>query len=105
MFGQAFPRGWVGVKVYQRELASNGPFQFFAAFRNNELDYAQFYAVLPDQEVAALIRKEVSEPNARFIGTDAQDVRREIDNPGSPGRRNGVGHHREPERQIFGQHG
>ncbi len=80
----------MGGTAYQRELASNGPFQFFAAFRNNELDYAQFYAVLPDQEVAALIRKEVSEPNARFIGTDAQDVRREIDNPGSPGRRNVV---------------
>ena len=90
VFGQAFPRGWVGGNAYQRELASNGPFQFFAAFRNNELDYAQFYAVLPDQEVAALIRKEVSEPNARFVGTDAQDIRREIDNPGSPERRNVV---------------
>ncbi len=90
VFGQDFPRGWLGGNAYQRELASNGPFQFFAAFRNNELDYAQFYAVLPDQEVAALIRKEVSEPNARFVGTDAQDIRREIDNPGSPERRNVV---------------
>ena len=87
--GQDAPRG-LGGNTYQRELASNGPYQFFAAFRNNELDYAQFYAVLPDQEVAALIRKEVSEPNARFVGTDAQDIRREIDNPGSFERRNVV---------------
>ncbi len=90
VLGQDFPRGWLGGNAYQRELASNGPFQFFAAFRNNELDYAQFYAVLPDQEVAALIRKEVSEPNTRFIGTDAQDIRREIDNSGSLERRNVV---------------
>jgi phosphoglycerol transferase MdoB-like AlkP superfamily enzyme len=81
--GQDFPRG-IGGNAYQRELASNGPFQFFAAFRNNELEYPQFYATLPKQEVAAQLRQEVSEPNARFIGTDSLDVRRMIDNPGEP---------------------
>ena len=88
--GQNFPRDLVGGNAYQRELASNGPFQFFAAFRNNELDYAQFYAVLPEQDVASLMRDEVGEPNARFIGSDPQDIRREIDNPGQPRRRNVV---------------
>ncbi|MFZ2163073.1 MAG: LTA synthase family protein [Sideroxyarcus sp.] len=85
--GQNFPRGLDG-NAYQRELASNGPFQFFAAFRNNELDYAQFYATLPEQNVAQLIRDEVKEPNARFVGKDPQDIRRIIDNPGNPKRRN-----------------
>ena len=87
--GQNTPRG-LGGNTYQRELASNGPFQFFAAFRNNELDYQQFYATLPAQEMASLLRDEVREPNARFIGSDPQDIRRLIDNPGEPQRLNVV---------------
>ncbi|WP_068979427.1 LTA synthase family protein [Aeromonas sp. EERV15] len=89
VIGQDFLRS-LGGNAYQRELASNGPFQFFAAFRNNELDYAQFYATLTGQDVAKLIRNEVKEPNARFIGSDPQDIRRVIDNPGQPKRRNVV---------------
>jgi len=81
--GQDFPRS-SGGNAYQRELASNGPFQFFAAFRNNELDYQQFYATLPEIEVAEQLRREISEPNARFIGSDPLDIRRVIDNPGQP---------------------
>lgn len=52
---QQFPRG-SGGNAYQREQASNGPFQFFAAFRNNELDYPSFYANLPQDEVVAHCR-------------------------------------------------
>lgn len=87
--GQDAPRG-LGGNTYQRELASNGPFQFFAAFRNNELDYRQFYSTLPDMAVAGLLRDEVREPNARFIGTDPLDIRRRIDNPGRARRLNVV---------------
>ncbi|OCX15305.1 LTA synthase family protein [Ectopseudomonas hydrolytica] len=83
LVGQDAPRG-LGGNTYQRELASNGPYQFFAAFRNNELDYQQFYATLPEPAVASLLRQEVTEPNARFIGSDPQDLRRAIDNPGQP---------------------
>jgi len=28
---------------FNKELASNGPYQFFSAFRNNELEYSEFY--------------------------------------------------------------
>ena len=80
---QEFPRG-IGGNAYQRELAANGPYQFFAAFRNNELEYPGFYATLPLPEVADQLRQEVSEPNGRFIGTDPLDIRRAIDNPGIP---------------------
>ena len=84
---QNFPLG-MGGNVFQRELASNGPFQFFAAFRNNELDYQQFYATLPDARAAALLRAELSEPIARFVGSDPLDIRRAIDNPGLERRSN-----------------
>ena len=85
--GQDFPRPRGG-NIYQAELAGNGPFQFFAAFRNNELDYRQFYATLPESEVATLLRAEVTEPNARFLGSDPLDIRRAIANPGGEQRRN-----------------
>ncbi len=89
LLDQDFPRGTDG-NPYQRELASNGPYQFFAAFRNNELDYPQFYASLNQDEIAKQLRAELSEPNARFIGSEPMDIRRLIDNPGLVQRRNVV---------------
>jgi phosphoglycerol transferase MdoB-like AlkP superfamily enzyme len=80
---QDSPRG-LGGNAYQHELASNGPYQFFAAFRNNELDYPQFYATLPDAQVATRLRAELNEPGSRFIGSDPLDIRRQVDNPGQP---------------------
>jgi phosphoglycerol transferase MdoB-like AlkP superfamily enzyme len=87
VIGQDYPLG-MGGNVYQRELASNGPFQFFAAFRNNELDYRRFYSTLPDERAGQLLREEISEANARFVGEDPLDIRRVIDNPGQEQRRN-----------------
>ncbi|WP_323160739.1 LTA synthase family protein [Pseudomonas fluorescens] len=81
LISQDAPRAQGG-NAYQNELASNGPYQFFAAFRNNELDYSQFYKSLPADKVAGQIRAELNEPNARFVGKDPQDIRRDIDNPG-----------------------
>ncbi|MGP6461262.1 LTA synthase family protein [Pseudomonas parakoreensis] len=83
LLSQDAPRAQGG-NAYQNELASNGPYQFFAAFRNNELDYTQFYKSLPAEKVASQIRSELSESDARFIGKDPQDIRRVIDNPGTP---------------------
>jgi phosphoglycerol transferase MdoB-like AlkP superfamily enzyme len=82
LLSQDTPRAQGG-NAYQNELASNGPYQFFAAFRNNELDYQQFYSSLPPEVVAKQLRAELSEPNARFIGEDPLDIRRMIDNPGT----------------------
>ncbi|PJI50088.1 MAG: sulfatase [Pseudomonas sp.] len=84
---QDSPRGQSG-NTYFRELASNGPYQFFAAFRNNELDYPQFYSTLPAQEVSRQMRAELAEPNARFVGTDPLDIRRSISSEGAPKRYN-----------------
>ncbi|ROO10295.1 sulfatase [Pseudomonas fluorescens] len=83
LLSQDAPRAQGG-NAYQNELASNGPYQFFAAFRNNELDYTQFYGSLAPEKVAQQIRAELNEPNAQFIGKDPQDIRRMIDNPGTP---------------------
>jgi phosphoglycerol transferase MdoB-like AlkP superfamily enzyme len=36
---------------YVNELASNGIYSFFAAFRNNELDYSRYYQTEPEEQV------------------------------------------------------
>ena len=72
---QDTPRG-KGGNTYQHELASNGPYQFFAAFRNNELNYEQFYGTLPNNVVGKKIHQELAESDVRFVGKDSLDVRR-----------------------------
>ena len=68
--------------TFANELARNGPYQFIAAFRNNELDYAQFYARLPDARSSALMKREVEEAVMSGEAAAIYDIRRFIDNPG-----------------------
>lgn len=70
---------------YQNELVSNGPYQFIAAFKNNELDYYKFYQTLPDSRAAALLQQEISRED---VVTPSFDIRRHVDNPGSERRLN-----------------
>jgi phosphoglycerol transferase MdoB-like AlkP superfamily enzyme len=70
------------------ELAGDGPYQFVAAFRNNELDYGRFYATLPDARASALLKRELVEPAERDMGSAPYDIRRFVDNPGAPAHRN-----------------
>lgn len=82
LIDQDTPRGQGG-NAYQRELASNGPYQFFAAFRNNELDYPTFYGTLPAADASQQLRKELATTKAVFVGQDPLDNRRTIDNTGT----------------------
>lgn len=45
-----------------RELSSNGLYSFFRAFRNNELDYREYYKTLPDKEVNKILSEEFGAP-------------------------------------------
>lgn len=62
----------------QNELSANGPHQFFSAFRQNELDYYQFYTTLDNQDASASLQSEVLAPNVRTDGTALFDIRRTI---------------------------
>lgn len=46
------------------ELASNGLYAFFRAFRNNELSYSKYYATLPETETRKVLNEELLESNA-----------------------------------------
>jgi len=67
----------ISPNTYLNELAGNGPYQFVSAFRNNELDYGQFYATVQSRQAARRLRQEL-ETGARFVSQDPFDIRRDI---------------------------
>lgn len=56
--------------AYVNELAGNGIYQFFAAYRSASLDYDRFYRTVPLQEAFAVVRRGLATPDARFDGRD-----------------------------------
>ncbi|MET0231089.1 MAG: LTA synthase family protein [Rhodanobacteraceae bacterium] len=68
--------------AYVNELAGNGIYEFFSAYRNNELDYDRLYRMLPDGVAFSKVRELLQTPDSRAIGTSADDITREITNPG-----------------------
>jgi phosphoglycerol transferase MdoB-like AlkP superfamily enzyme len=64
--------------TYVDELAGNGIYQFFAAFRSSHLDYAKFYRTLPDDQAYARLRELLQTPDATFISDDPRDLTRAI---------------------------
>jgi len=68
---------------YNKELASNGSYQFFASFRNNELDYNQFYQQIDNKKADKLIRDSLKSDYSTFLYSDQLfNIERRIDNPG-----------------------
>jgi len=67
---------------YVNQLAGNGIYEFFSAFRNNELDYPRFYRTLPDGDAYAHLRTLLQTPDATFVSDDPRDITRSIQNPG-----------------------
>ena len=63
---------------YVNELAGNGIYQFFNAFRSSHLDYAKFYRTLPDEQAFRLVRKGLKTPDATYLSDDPQDLTRAI---------------------------
>ncbi len=64
--------------TYLNELAANGPYQFFSAFRNNELDYRHFYKLGDDRELTQIVRKQVGIDTADNPTSDLYDIKRLI---------------------------
>lgn len=67
---------------YNRELAKNGLWSLFAAFRNNELDYDLFYPTLPVDEAFQRIRKELAADRSDLLGDDVHDTLRFVRSEG-----------------------
>jgi phosphoglycerol transferase MdoB-like AlkP superfamily enzyme len=68
---------------YVNELAGNGIYQFFTAFRSSHLDYAKFYRTLPDDKAFSILRQQLKTPDATFLNNDPQDLTRIIRHAGA----------------------
>lgn len=79
-FGNRFHR--FSKNEYVNELAGNGLYELFSAYRHNELSYEQFYAGLPTVQSFALLRTLLKTPEAAFISDDPMDLQRVIRHPG-----------------------
>ena len=62
---------------YRNELGKAGIFSFFAAFKNNELDYYAFYCIEDETKIFDIVRNELAEPGAEFL-PDTHSIRRMI---------------------------
>jgi len=68
---------------YNQELAKDGPYSFVAAFRNNELDYDQFYRVRKNLDAFQEIRNLLKTDNSTYVSKDPYDITRLIKNEGA----------------------
>ena len=75
---------------YVNELAGNGIYQFFAAFRSAHLDYDKFYRTLPDAQAYSRLRGLLKTPDATYLSDDPHDLTRAISHPGPEKRMNVV---------------
>ncbi len=68
--------------AYVNELAGNGTYEFFAAFRSSHLDYTRFYRTLPEDAAFARVRDRLKTPDATYLSDDPHDLTREIRHAG-----------------------
>ena len=67
---------------YNRELAKNGVWSLFAAFRDNHLDYDQFYPSVAIDDAFKRIRTELSSDHSLKLNTDPHDTLRFVHSAG-----------------------
>ncbi len=77
----------ISANSYANELAGNGLYGLFAAFRNNDLDFNRFYVTRDNQQVVARLRDFVEERNNDFAAP-APRLTRQITGEGAEKRLN-----------------
>jgi phosphoglycerol transferase MdoB-like AlkP superfamily enzyme len=75
---------------YVNELAGNGMYELFAAYRNNELDYDQFYKGISTEDAFRLIRANLKTREAEYVSNGPFSIERKIQGEGSEKRWNVV---------------
>ena len=74
---------------YNRELAKNGNWSLFAAFKSNRLDYEHFYQTMPEDDAFKRVRKLLAaRDGAAPIGENPRDLLRWVRNTGPEQRPN-----------------
>jgi len=68
----------ISANTYNKELAKNGAYSFFEAFKNNKLDYEQFYLIKDKKEAFAQLRSLMADSTARYVSSDVMNPVREV---------------------------
>ncbi|MDR6762097.1 phosphoglycerol transferase MdoB-like AlkP superfamily enzyme [Flavobacterium sp. 2755] len=55
---------------YNSEISKSGIYSFFAAFRNNQMKYVDFYTSIPNDKAFGLIKKKLADPNSIYTRKD-----------------------------------
>jgi len=75
---------------YEQELAGNGLYQLFAAFRHNSLDYGTFYRTLDEKTVYTSLHGLLRTESSSFLHGTGADLSRSVVAPGPEKRYNVV---------------
>lgn len=67
---------------YNRELAKNGLWSLFAAFRSNQLEFDQFYKTIPLEKAFARVGHRLLHEGAGQATPKVNDLLRQVTNPG-----------------------
>lgn len=76
--GSIIDLGWLPdfENNYNREIAKNGIWSLFDAFKDNELDFNQFFPILPVDQAFQIMREEVVEDGSILLNPGAKDILR-----------------------------
>lgn len=67
---------------YNTEIAKNGCWSFFAAFKQMELDYTRWYLKLPEEQTLADVKKLLVTENEPAASADPEDLARTVSKTG-----------------------
>ncbi len=63
----------------QVQLAGNGPWEFFHAFRHNEIDFQRFYQTLPEDQANAVMRAQFADTtHYQLTGASDMPIQRKV---------------------------
>lgn len=62
----------------ERELSANGVWSLFSAYKNNAINYREFYPVMDDDRASACVRRELNGEGTRFVTDNAGEWRRNV---------------------------
>ncbi|RZJ76259.1 MAG: alkaline phosphatase family protein [Flavobacterium sp.] len=63
---------------YNNEISKSGIYSFFAAMRNNRVEYDRFYTTVNDNEAFSMVRSELTGDNIKFIAQNNLSIKRNV---------------------------
>jgi len=75
---------------YNSEISKSGIYSFFAAFRNNQMKYTEFYSSVKNDEAFDIVKTKLSAKNSRYTNPDVSIHRQITDSLPSETKKNVV---------------